>query len=90
MPTFLSFVLTDSEGCKMYAITVTFYEEMPEDMIEVAKRSTREAFVSFFFFKPSDTFIFKVFMCELRFCVFYGLAKSQVFFLYGFLGAIKK
>ena len=30
MPTFLSFVLTDSEGKKMYAITVTFYDILEE------------------------------------------------------------
>eukprot|EP00485_Elphidium_margaritaceum_P012711 CAMPEP_0202709912 /NCGR_PEP_ID=MMETSP1385-20130828/21964_1 /ASSEMBLY_ACC=CAM_ASM_000861 /TAXON_ID=933848 /ORGANISM="Elphidium margaritaceum" /LENGTH=1545 /DNA_ID=CAMNT_0049369297 /DNA_START=38 /DNA_END=4675 /DNA_ORIENTATION=- len=39
MPTFLSFVLTDSEGRKMYAITVTFYDKLEEDEEHHCKRA---------------------------------------------------
>jgi len=39
LPTFLSFVLTDSEGRKMYAITVTFYDRLQPDEEQQCLRS---------------------------------------------------
>ncbi len=44
MPTFLSFVLTDCEGEKMYAVTVTFYDEMSDEMVDNAKRSVSQTY----------------------------------------------
>eukprot|EP01083_Nonionella_stella_P099059 278591_1 len=48
MPTFLSFVLTDSEGRKMYAITVTFYDELEEDEEQCCIRSLDEIYTDGF------------------------------------------
>jgi len=48
MPTFLSFVLTDSEGRKMYAITVTFYDALSADDEECCRRSLQSNFIDGF------------------------------------------
>ena len=47
MPTFLSFVLTDSEGEKMYAVTVTFCDEMSQEMLDKLKRTIETIYVCF-------------------------------------------
>ena len=48
MPTFLSFVLTDSEGRKMYAITVTFYDKLEEEDEQCCKRSLQQIYTDGF------------------------------------------
>ena len=44
LPTFLTFVLTDAEGQKMYAICVTFYDEMKQNNIESVKKATESMY----------------------------------------------
>ena len=48
MPTFLSFVLTDSEGRKMYAITVTFYDALSPEDEDCCRRSLQQNFIDGF------------------------------------------
>jgi len=48
MPTFLSFVLTDSEGRKMYAITITFYDKLEEEDEQCCKRALEQIYTDGF------------------------------------------